>query len=171
MIMPVDQRCCRCEELATTFYGRKWHCSTHYRFRQMRFSAAYDGKACPSESELFQMLGELKGMTCPHCARQMHWLRKQGGSAVITLQHYANGSMGFLCLACNTKHGSSKVGDAYMAIPLTHKHCLGCMRPLPLDDFYTFRVKGHDAKSSRCRECTRTLTRNHWRAKRQPLHH
>ncbi len=144
--------CSRCPSEAIRKQGNQWLCPTHYRFGQMRCVAKRDEKSVPSHEQLVNLLSYLDGMKCPHCQRVMNWMQEDGSSTQVTLQHYRSGSMGLICLACNTRHGQME-GDTFNDLPADKKICPGCEVMKPLSDFRNDNLKRWKSKQSYCREC------------------
>jgi hypothetical protein len=101
----------------------------------MRRVATRDGKVSPTREHL-ENIFSWDGMTCRDCGVTMHWLKEEGPRAQqLTLQHYRSGSMGFVCLSCNTRHAAMP-GDSYCDLPKDHKRCPKCEQIKPLSEFY-----------------------------------
>jgi hypothetical protein len=142
--------CSKCSEIAATKQGHQWLCERHYRFGQMRSTAARHGKSVPSHSELESLVPP--GMLCPVCKRKMNWMAKQGHATVVTLQHDRSGARRMLCLSCNVRHASFSEDSFYVANHVM-RVCPRCKRQLPRALF------GKDNKSrwlntnTYCQEC------------------
>lgn len=136
-----------------------WYCNKHYRFLKMREKAKRTDKVVPSWEQCEEMLipclnerGEL-GL-CPCCKRQMQWKcgadKKRG--TTVSLQHNHDGSMCFICTSCNTGHGSSKLGDAYLDLPDDKKLCADCEEIKPRDQFHNNQAKRGGVHNI-CKDC------------------
>ena len=121
------------------------------QFRSMRARAKYEGKTVPPLEWL--EANYPKNMICPGCDRKMNWTSKEGKSTVISLQHNRDGTWGFLCRACNTRHAKFFADDFYKA-PKDKKYCPRCKRTLPLVDFCTDNLKRWQNKKAYCRKCS-----------------
>jgi len=106
-------------------------------------------------------------LRCPVCDVQMHMISGWNRGDIVSLQHYRNGGLGLLCNRCNGKHGSAKLGDAYLFIDRTReKFCSKCDQVKSLDAF--LRIKSApDGFAGICRECNRQSCRER-QAWRQP---
>lgn len=155
--------CCRCDAQAVRKQGRQWLCAKHYRFGSMRVRAKRDGKVVPSWEQLENILSYINNMKCPHCARIMNWLRSDGAATQVTLQHYRSGSLGLICLSCNTRH-AQMAGDSFCNLAADHKVCPGCNKCKPLEAFRRDFSRRWDNRASYCRECANER-RNRWVAK------
>lgn len=144
--------CSRCGEGALLRQGNQLLCPKHYRFGQMRQRARRDGKVVPTWAELETMFAALVDMACPLCSRKMNWRRAAGESTCATLQHYRDGTLDIICLACNTRHAQHP-GDTYRELPPDAKHCPDCSRVLPRSSFATDRSRPIGLKSY-CRGCS-----------------
>lgn len=86
--------------------GRRTHkhlCVKHRRFKVIRATSRRRGKMVPTYEQLELLLQALDDMKCPACRRGMNWEQKDGADTVLTIQHYRDGRLGFLCLSCNTR--------------------------------------------------------------------
>ena len=132
--------------------GRIWLCKIHYRFSSMRANAKRHGKVVPSVELLDSFLTPDYAI-CKGCNRKMNWLDKDGKSTVITLQHDRNGTMRFLCRACNTRH-ANRPGDSFYDDPKNKKLCPDCNQ---WKEFNAFSIDRHfrwmDRKTY-CKECS-----------------
>ncbi len=145
---------CKCGEMAVSNSGPRHKCAKHYRFFLMRMVAKRDSKLVPSYEQLENMASHLRDMKCPHCSIAMNWLSENGHATTVSLQHYRSGSMGFLCVSCNSRH-SQQPADEFMSMPATHKKCPCCQNVLHLNDFYKLQNSKNFGKSSTyCRICT-----------------
>lgn len=145
---PSECKWCNKEPFRRT--GRIYLCKKHYRFQQMRSDAKRQGKLVPEYDDLNRYLN-MCDMICPCCDREMNWSANNGQSTVITLQHNNDGSMNFLCRACNTHHG--KIGDVIYDVGENEKYCPQCDEIKTEDDFYADNSRPRGLKSS-CKECS-----------------
>jgi hypothetical protein len=153
-----------CGGLGVRRRRNKWVCAKHYRFEHMRRVATRDGKVSPTREHLENILS-WDGMTCRDCGVTMHWLKEEGPRAQqLTLQHYRSGSMGFVCLSCNTRHAAMP-GDSYCDLPKDHKRCPKCEQIKPLSEFYRDASKAKTEflqLTSWCKPCS-SASRERWR--------
>jgi hypothetical protein len=129
-----------------------WHslCEKHYRFIQMRKTAKADKKYSPSIYELEKLVPS--NMKCADCGKAMHWIDNNNRSDGAVLQHYRDGTLGIVCMACNTKHGMMP-GDSYRDTPKDHKLCRTCKTIKPLSDFHTRKDGKKPYPMSKCKKC------------------
>ncbi len=154
--------CSRCGSPALRRQGNQYLCAKHYRFGQMRAMAKRHGKAVPSHEELERLAS--KGSRCADCNVTMNWLAKEGQATVLTLQHYRDGTFGFVCRSCNTRHAYMP-GDSYREIPNDHKYCPRCETVKPDAAFCADNSRSGSRKlKSHCRECS-SETHKQWRTK------
>jgi hypothetical protein len=124
-------------------------CVKHYRFNSMRSRAMNSGKYAPSFEELENLIP--KDFVCIGCGRKMVWLQKDDPSAVVSLQHDRDGTLRFICLACNSRHARFD-GDTFYELPEGMKRCALCGKNKPLEEFVQ-RRDGWLGKTTRCKPC------------------
>jgi len=149
-----------CPEPPSHICDNRPMCAKHYRFFQMKAACCKRKIANPSVSELERLLSGLEDMRCPHCDRTMNWLRRDGSTTVITLQHHRDGTVGFLCMSCNSRDGGTKNG-AFLRLPLDVKQCPGCLKSLPHTSFCQNKST-RDGRAVYCRSCTAIRARNYY---------
>lgn len=136
--------------------GDSAYCLKHYRIRGSRYKALERGKLAPSLSELEALLPA--DMLCPVCSKVMCYAACEDTlNAVISLQHWQDGTVSWICHACNTSHGNSNLSETEWLrlrklIKPNEALCGKCNKILPLTDFH----KG--SKSSKgiqgfCKSC------------------
>lgn len=157
-----DERQCRHCGAPSFLWRGLWLCARHHRYVQMRKSARADGKVDPTYEQLDAMPGS--NMVCPTCDIKMNWTSKEGGRAsVASLQHYRDGTLAIVCVACNTRH-KAMPADEYRDLPKGHKRCPRCSETKPLDAFYMARWKGNPTKiTSFCKKCLASRRRDYYR--------
>ncbi|WP_186194443.1 hypothetical protein [Burkholderia gladioli] len=162
---PASQHeCARCGYIAARYQGHQWLCAMHYRFGQMRASAKRKGKTVPTVDQL-QALVHPDG-ECRDCGKLMTWLAAADRCAVVTLQHYRDGSFGLVCRSCNTRHAFMP-GDTYRDLPAGHKFCPHCLKELPFSMFSADRGRSGEMKlKSWCKSCSSSAHRI-WREARK----
>lgn len=154
--------CAKCGAPAVVVQGRQWLCQKHYRLGQMRANAKRRGKSVPSLAEIEALIPP--NMQCRHCLRIMPWLGRYDRSAVASLQHYRDGSLGIICRSCNTRHASMP-GDTFNDLPLRHKMCPACRTIQPDAAFCRDAHKaGVLQRRPICRACS-TIAHGLWAAK------
>ena len=153
----MSQQCSRvnCVDVGVKSHasGRQRYCEYHSRVLQMVGSSnkRYGTKLTMDqvESLLTQFISE-NGMTCSACRCSMRLSGQAYGiSNTISIQHWEDGSMGFLCCGCNGRHGKGSFD-----IPVGKRKCLECSKILSLSKFVkdASRNSGH---GYRCFECQR----------------
>lgn len=142
--------CARCPKIASHKQGHQWLCPKHYRFGQMRASAARRGLLVPSHNELERMSSER--MVCWDCGRPMNWLGRDGKDSVINLKQYRDSSLGLVCRSCSTRHTFAP-GDSYRDQPKDHKFCPSCEKVKPLSDYDLTAGHGFRGNASYCKAC------------------
>jgi hypothetical protein len=118
--------CSQCTSEATFVDKHRRFCNKHYRFNQMRQDSWTRHKVKHSVSELEDLLPV--NMKCPRCKVDMIWRRSQSQKGIanqITIQHWNDGTIGFLCHRCNTQHGSMD-DQSFQLMSLDHKYCPDC---------------------------------------------
>ena len=153
--------CAWCEEPAHIKQGRILLCQVHYRISSMRILAKRDGKVSPSRDEIEAAIPN--PLICSCCDREMNWLRSDGASTQITLQHDRRGSIRLICLGCNVRH-SVHPSDTFYTIPAGKKRCPDCEMVLPVADFSKDRSRPIGLKSY-CRPCA-SIRNKSWRKAR-----
>lgn len=139
--VPKGRKCARCPRDATCCRNAAYYCDMHYRTLQMRHDAQSSGKPIPAR-ELVESLADSlveKNLICSVCERKMNWLKKDGISTTISLQHDRSGEYRLICLGCNVQHQFYD-GDSFYTTPATHKHCRKCGETKPLSEFYKKKV-------------------------------
>lgn len=142
-------QCARCSNSAARYQGHQWLCPKHYRFGQMRATATRRGKLTPSHDELERMSSE--NMQCWDCGRWLNWLGEDGTESVVSLKHYRDGTLGFVCRSCSTRHTFAP-GDSYRDQPKDHKFCPSCEAVKPLSD-YELNGRGFGGNRGYCKSC------------------
>jgi DNA-directed RNA polymerase subunit RPC12/RpoP len=116
----------------------------------MQRVAKVDKKYVPSIYEIEKIIPI--DMICQDCGRKMHWIDNDNRASGAVLQHYRDGTLGIVCMSCNSKHGLM-VGDSYRDLPNGHKLCTKCKTIKPLSEFgKRGKGDGNYPKSS-CKVC------------------
>lgn len=118
------------------------------RLRRLRAQATQDGKRSPSMAEAIAMVPP--DMVCPHCSRVMVWWRREDASRVMSLQHWRDGSMTFICHGCNARHRDMPSDEIFKALTADTKYCSICKTIKPLAGFST---SGNNRPMSYCKPC------------------
>jgi hypothetical protein len=144
-------KCFICGDDAIKRHGRASMCQKHFRFWQMQRTAKADRKLVPHVYQLESLIpGDMK---CPDCGVLMHWIDDDNRSSGAVLQHYRDGTLGIVCLSCNTKHGQMS-GDMYRDVPQDHKLCIQCKTVKPLFNFSIRRDGKKPYPVSKCKQCS-----------------
>jgi hypothetical protein len=154
-------KCYICGTDAVNVHNRKNVCEKHRRFLQMQHTSKYDKKYIPSIYELEKLVPN--NMECQDCGRVMHWIDDENRSSGAVLQHYRNGTLGIVCLSCNTKHGMMPE-DSYKDVPPNHKLCTCCKIIKPLSMFNPRRDGKVEYPMSKCKKCNLQAHKK-WRLK------
>jgi len=152
-------KCYICGDTAIKRHGRANRCEKHHRFIQMQKTARQDGKYVPSIYEIEKIVPV--DMKCVDCGCLMHWIDDGNRSTGAVLQHYRNGTLGIVCLSCNTKHGAMP-GDSYKEVPVGSKLCRACKTIKPLDMFGKRMDGKKPYPTSKCKSCRHEVLIN-WR--------
>lgn len=148
--------CSKCELPGSITMSRVKFCAKHYRIQQMRHNASAKGKTVPSRELLLSMVAELerRELVCEACERKMNWLREDGASTIVTLQHDRDGGYRLICSRCNARHRLHP-GDSFYDVPPNHKYCPGCRMVLHVQSFHADK-RTVTGLQSQCAECKRT---------------
>jgi hypothetical protein len=142
--------CYVCGQTAIKRHNRSNLCEKHHRFLGMQRVAKMDKKYVPSLYELENHVP--KDMICKDCGTTMHWIDNDNRHAGAVLQHYRDGTLGIVCLSCNTKHGHM-AGDSYRDLPKDHKLCSACKTIKPFSMFSLRKDGKRPYPMSKCKEC------------------
>ena len=153
--------CYICGSNAIALHGRKNLCGKHKRFIQMQATARNDKKYSPSIYEIESLVP--KDMSCQDCGITMHWIDNEKRSSGAVLQHYRDGTLGIICMSCNTKHGLMP-GDSYREVPTGHKLCRCCKTIKPLSMFSLRRDGKVPYPLTKCKSCMANALKL-WRTK------
>lgn len=161
-----DQKCAHCENPGTELFKQGYYCVVHYRIKQMRYDAQASGKTIPEATEISSMMDHWieNGLLCPVCKRKMNWLKKEGISTMLTLQHDRSGQYRLICLGCNVRH-QNYPGDTFYDLPAGQEWCRTCEKTKPISDFYPRKSSRLGIRSS-CRECEKAAVNDYHRRQR-----
>ena len=154
-------KCYVCGDFSIKHGTRNNLCEKHTRFKQMQKTAKADKKYVPSLYEIEKLVP--KNMVCQDCGILMHWIDNENRASGAVLQHYRNGSLGIVCLSCNSKHGVLP-GDMYRDIPKDHKLCISCKTTKPLTMFNLRKDGKKPYPLSKCKSCS-LKAHQEWRNK------
>lgn len=155
-------KCYICGESSIHRHSRSNMCEKHHRFWQMQKVAKSDKKYVPSIYEIEKIVPV--DMVCQDCGIKMHWIDNDNRASGAVLQHYRDGTLGIVCMSCNSKHGHMD-GDSYRELPKNHKLCNKCKTIKPLSEFGKRAKNGKDGSNypkSSCKSCL-TKKLNEWR--------
>lgn len=153
-------KCYVCGEGAIKRHNKSNLCIKHHRFIQMQKTAKHDKKYIPSIYELEGLVP--KDMVCQDCGVVMNWIDGDRAEGAV-LQHYRNGTLGIVCMSCNTKHGLMP-GDSYRDVPKGQKLCRSCKTIKPIEEFGKRGKSEGDYPKSICKSCGLEAQKK-WRAK------
>lgn len=156
---------CRFCDLPVSRFARPHHarrCDRHLRINRMWEDSRLRGKVAPKRRVIDAMMDAIvPDMTCPKCNRKMEYHAKINGMAsVVSIQHWPDGSISFLCVSCNSRHGNMSGGeDRFKEITAHTKSCSACKVILPLSDFTKGNTYG--GKAAQCRNCSNEASRKY----------
>ena len=105
-------------------------------------------------------------MKCPACQKQMKWTNGHGKGRgnVVSLQHWDNGEMSFICQGCNSKHANSFMRDDVFRLSKNQKGCPKCKEIKKCDEFYNSKTSsnGLDMMCRQCRNKKDRLRKRDW---------
>jgi hypothetical protein len=136
--------------------GTSMYCAKHYRIHSSRNRALSRGLYAPHAQELESMIPS--DMKCRVCAVTMvHSVREGSRNDIMSLQHWRNGTIEWICLRCNSSHGTtSEPDDKWVELVRTvkenEKYCNQCKTIKDLAFFYN-TPNGSKGKSSYCQVC------------------
>ena len=148
-------KCTQCDLDATYVDSHRRLCDKHYRIQQMRQDSLTRRGVKHTREELEAAIPE--DMKCPRCKVNLIWRRKheqKGVTNQITIQHWNNGSVGFLCNRCNTQHESMD-DDSFVVMPIDHKFCPACKTIKHESLFGLKNSRSVLKRNSHCLECCR----------------
>jgi hypothetical protein len=146
-------KCSQCDKDATYIDKNRRLCDIHYRINQMR----QDSKVRLGVSHTVQELEAIipADMKCPHCSVEMIWRRsktQKGATNQITIQHWRDGRVGYLCQQCNVRHASMQ-NDSYDEMPADHKFCPHCKTIKHQSEFGVKNARTVLKRNSYCKPC------------------
>jgi hypothetical protein len=173
----VTSYCPRCRKHGNLTEGvfsvsNTMYCSKHYRILNARGRARSDGKGASSQDELEASLPV--DLICPICTRTMCYHYSEiDWASVVSLQHWRDGTLSWLCHSCNSRHGSSILTDAEWIkqrslITALEKFCFRCNKIKPLSEFYRATNEKLGVQGF-CRSCTNEASRLNYIKKRKSL--
>lgn len=154
-----------CSRQASIWRQKQFLCVLCFRYSGMRYVAKAHGKYTPSFEELEKLGTSLikNNMKCQDCGTTLHWLARDGRRRVVTLQHYRDGSLGFVCQSCNTRH-SWMEDDTYRYRDDTKKKCPKCQEVKPITEFGRANNSSIRKVTPRCKACNR-ISNKAWHIK------
>lgn len=153
------KKCCRCGGAGYRGNRNSVYCLRHSRFIVMRENCVARGVVVPPIKTLEKMVK--RNMRCADCNRVMTWTRGEDACRVLTLQHYRDGTLGFVCASCNVRHAAMP-GDTYRAMPKDHKRCFRCEEIKPFAMFSNSKWAKNEAKiTADCRSCRVEVNRQY----------
>lgn len=141
--------------------GTSMYCAKHYRIHSSRNRALSRGLYSPTAQELEAMIPH--DMKCRICdVTMIHSVRDGSRNDIMSLQHWRNNTIEWICLRCNTVHGTTtEPDDKWVEIVRTvkenQKYCNQCKTIKDLAFFYN-TPNGSKGKSSYCQVCHDSYT-------------
>lgn len=137
--------------------GTSFYCARHYRIQSSRNRSLARGLTTPTTSELEALIPT--DLRCPLCKEVMHYKTDVGieHKTIMSLQHWNDGTVEWICLGCNSAHGMSLISDkAYrellLALSPNEKICRDCNTIQPLENFYV-NANGSKGRGAYCKPC------------------
>lgn len=141
--------CHNCPE-RTVKSGNTFLCERHHRFRQMRHDSSKKKKSVPT----MEWLEQNWTLICQDCSCSMIWTSNKIQRNTVSIQHYRDGTLGFVCFSCNSRHRGFP-GDMYRDVPKDHRWCKHCKTLKPMTDFYPTKKTDTVIKiNSTCKSCS-----------------
>lgn len=147
-----------CNLTGTYFVGnnkKQKYCDKHIRFSWMtsRCRKKYNQKLSIYQiNDIFNNQFSDNDIICPTCNKKMIWNKKYGeNSDVISIQHWEDGSISFICMNCNNRHGHSS-NKNILYIDIDNKWCPRC-KNIKNKSYFNKCNKKKDKLQSICRKC------------------
>jgi hypothetical protein len=147
--------------------GPSNYCAKHYRIQSSRNRALNRKLYAASLKELEEMIPA--DMKCRLCNCTMGYsIREVDRNHIMSLQHWRSGKLEWICLRCNTSHGSTQEPDdkwieLQRSVKEHEKFCQLCKKVKDVAFFYK-TSGGSKGLSAYCKLCHDEYIRN----KRQP---
>lgn len=163
----MNRKCARCERPADKARNQAYYCFRHYRIKQMRDDAKESGKTVPTNDELERLFdaAEASGLVCEVCTRAMNYVRANGHSTIVSLQHDRDGGYRLICLGCNVRH-QNYPGDTFYEVQPDSKRCSACGEIKSHAEFYSHRSNPSGLRSD-CKACSKASAMKWIAAKRK----
>lgn len=149
-----------CSRPAEVFYFSKNRCAICHKTDQMRRNAKVRGKVVPSFEWCEDRLKASTKCDKPSCVKELTLVtpfgQKPGKGTlkdVASLQHNNDGSLGILCVGCNSGHMGSKLGDAYFDLDVDEKLCPACDTIKSRASDFSKNAYKTDGISNECKPC------------------
>jgi len=164
--------CPRCYQLGILTEGEidrgtSMYCPKHYRIQSSRNRALIRKLHAPSLQELEAMIP--KDMTCRLCQCEMGYsIRDVPHSKIMSLQHWKDGKVEWICVGCNSRHSTTQEPDdkwieLLKTLKPDEKLCPICKKVKDIAFFYK-SPNGSKGRTAYCQVCHDEYIRN----KRQP---
>ena len=132
------------------------YCYKHYRFKCMAVVAnkRYGSHLVIDDIENLynEKYNKEKNPRCSGCGKVMIWHTKLGNRRdVISLHHWENDLLGFLCVSCNSRHGTSTNVNV-LNVSKNNKWCSACKTIKNIKEFGKDKAQ-LDGLNNNCRSC------------------
>ncbi len=141
----------KCENNPFKNHGNTSYCLKHYRLMLISIGI------CNSNYNKRFTLGELdtifdENMICSICNKNMIFHRLFGKAKdVVTVQHWTEKDISFMCMECNSRHGASDNPNV-LNISKNLKWCPHCKIAKNKNQFHKDNTRG-DGLSGICKNC------------------
>ena len=142
--------------------GPSNYCPKHYRIQSSRNKALSRGLYSPSLKELEAMIPH--DMKCRICdVTMIHSVRDGSRNDIMSLQHWRNNTVEWICLRCNASHGTTIESDEtwthlFKDLKETEKFCPLCKKVKDVSFFYK-AVNGSKGRTAYCQICHNDYTK------------
>lgn len=147
--------------------GTSMYCPKHYRIQSSRNRALIRNLPAPSLEELEAMIPS--DMKCRLCDCVMGYsIRDVAHARIMSIQHWRNGKIEWICVGCNSKHSTTKEpDDEWIKLQKTlgeaEKLCPICRKVKDVAFFYK-TSNGSKGRSAYCRICHDEYVKNNQQA-------
>jgi len=138
------------------------YCPKHYRIQSSRNRALIRKLHAPSLQELEAMIPA--DMRCRICECEMGYsIRDVPHTRIMSLQHWKNGKIEWICVGCNSRHSTTQEPDdkwieLLRSVKENEKFCQMCKKVKDLAFFYK-TANGSKGRTAYCQVCHDEYTR------------
>ena len=148
--------------IGTIERGPSNYCPKHYRIQSSRNKALSRKLYAPSLKELEAMIPH--DMKCRICnVTMVHSVRDGSRNDIMSLQHWRDGKVEWICLRCNACHGTTTESDEtwtklFKDLKETEKFCPLCKQVKDVSFFYR-SPNGSKGRTAYCQLCHNAYTK------------